>query len=526
MRSPGGAAALFQQRCQEACWERAGEVLDRHYSSSVDHDEFVEAFGAAVEAGQASLLIGAGLSVAAGYPRWSELLEPAAQKFGVPPDDDLPQRAQYIENEQGREALLSHVAQEIGGVIPKPQGNHRLLAQLAIPVMWTTNYDQLLETEDRGLEVIEQDHDLLNRSAGKRRLIKMHGSIPAGATEPVGEPDQLVLSTNDYDRYEKTHPRLWRLLQAQFLTSSFCFLGFSMSDPNFDAVFRISRLETPDRMMQHYAVMMRPDHDNGRFDLKAGDLKRSGIEVVEIGDFDQVTLLLKRLAVRTRPARIFASGSFRDPEDEAWKGSGAYPMAEPDQELRKFAQRLGNQLGEAAERLGNEHGESGIRGVVAAGEVGAEVGNAFLGAFEEYESGRLTLIRRTQAAKLSDPLPERRGELVFEGEKPDEVRKAARARSRAVVILGGGRGTDDEAEEAVEEGMSVIPIAHTGRTAQKVWEAMREDLSAIRIGLRPVDPQDFESLASTDPDEAIGAAVRLILQSLSLSQPDGPSAKT
>ena len=77
----------------------------------MDHDEFVEAFGGAIEAGQASLLIGAGLSEDAGYPSWAELLEPVAQRFSVPAIDDLPQRAQYIENQEGgKDALRSHIA--------------------------------------------------------------------------------------------------------------------------------------------------------------------------------------------------------------------------------------------------------------------------------------------------------------------------------------------------------------------------------------------------------------------------------
>lgn len=278
----------------------------------VDHDDFVQAFGEAIEAGQASLLIGAGLSEDAGYPSWAELLDPVAQDFDVPAMSDLPQRAQYIENQEGgRDALRSHVARAVGGVMPRPQKSHSLLARLGISDIWTTNYDTLLETEDSELEVIEQDDDLAGRATGMRHLNKMHGSIPAGADEPVGGHGKLVLSRDDYDRYEMTHPRLWRLLQAQFLTSSFCFLGFSMTDPNFDAVFRITRLATPDRLMQHYAVMKRPEDDDGLFDLRACDLKRVGIKLVEIEDFGDVTLLLDRLVARTRPAQLFVSGSFR-----------------------------------------------------------------------------------------------------------------------------------------------------------------------------------------------------------------------
>lgn len=478
----------------------------------MDRDEFVQAFGGAIEAGQASLLIGAGLSSDARYPGWKELLDPVAQKLDVPAVADLPQWAQYIENRDGgREALISHVVQQIGGVPPEPQENHRLLARLGIPVMWTTNYDTLLETEDRGLEVIESDDGLAERSAGTRRLIKMHGSIHTGTSQPAGGPDQLVLSRNDYDRYELTHPRTWRLLQAQFLTSSFCFLGFSMTDPNFDAVFRIARLATADRMMQHYAVMKPPPGNDRRlFDLKSDDLERSGISLVKIDDYGDITDILNRLVVRTRPAQIFVAGSFRSPEDEESTGSEDYPVAPPTEFLTEFAKRLGRALGQA-----------GIPGVVAAGDVGASVGYAFLGALDEYDSSRFVLIRRTRPGELHVTLPVRRGHVKFTGEDPSEVRRAAFDITRTVVVLGGGPGTEREAVEAAASGMSVIPIAATGTTARELWEETRADLTSYRIGLQPVNPQDFESLAADDPDEAIRASVRLILQSLSQPQREG-----
>lgn len=476
----------------------------------MDHDDFLEAFGGAIESGQASLLIGAGLSEDCGYPSWAELLEPVAQDFGVPAIDDLPQRAQYIENQEGgRDALRFHVAQEIGNVNPEPQRNHKLIARLGIPDTWTTNYDSLLETADPGLEVIAQDDDLVERSAGTRRLNKMHGSIPKDAHEAVGGPSQLVLSRDDYDQYELTHPRLWRLLQAQFLTSSFCFLGFSMTDPNFEAVFRIARLATPDRMMPHYAVMKRPGDDDGLFDLRARDLERVGIALVEIAEFGDITFLLDRLVVRTKPAQLFVSGSFRSPEDEVSTGREDYPVAAPTQVLTDCAERLGRAL-EAA----------GIPGVVAAGDVGALVGYTFLNALEEYDSSRFVFIRRTRSGELLDPPPKRLGQVHFVGEDPREVRGKAFERVRAIVVLGGGPGTQEEAGRAEANGMSVIPVATTGGAARILWEAKKKELANSRIGLHPVDPQDFESLAADDPDEAIGASVRLILQGLSLPQPD------
>jgi hypothetical protein len=466
----------------------------------MDQDHFIEEFGAAIDARQASTLIGAGLSSGTGYPGWSELVADVAKEFDVPLGVDLPLVAQYVENyPDGAAALLEHLVHEIGTVDPVPTENHYLLAQLPIRDNWTTNYDPLIETADNDLEVISQDSDLVERGGGVRRLYKMHGSIPSGATEPVGGREQVVISRDDYERYDQTHPRLWRLLQSQFLTTSFLFLGFSLTDPNFDAVFRLVRLAISDRVMPHYAVMKRPapDKDDGTFDLRAIDFARVGVTVVEIADYDEITNLLRRLVARTMPAQLFASGSHRRASDTT-DSDGAYPTADPDPKLTDIAERLGNQLG-----------NHDIPSIVAAGDVGASVGYGFLDTLDEYSHERFTLVRRTKDQAL-DPPNLRRGQIQFTGQDTTDMRSAVFSQVRAVVVLGGTSGTLDEVERAREAGMSVIPLARSGGAAKTVYDEMHADLNVHRIGQRPIDPELFELLDSPDTNAAIEAAVELI----------------
>lgn len=471
----------------------------------MDREAFIEGYCDAIEAGQASALIGAGLSLGAGYPTWDELLEPIAAEFGIPEAADLPLRAQYIENQpEGRLRLGKHVAKTIAAVDPKPLENHILLAQLGIGDSWTTNFDSLVETADADLTVIAHDEDLVERAGRQRRLCKMHGSIPRGATEPEGGRDQLVLSRSDYERYEWTHPRLWRLLQAQFLTSSFLFLGFSMTDPNFEAVFKIARLVTADKPMTHYAVMKRPDGDDGMFDLRAADLSRAGIRLVEIADYSEITTILRKLVVRTRPAGLFVSGSARDPGDTESTGSDTYPTAESNEQLNRFAEALGNRLA-----------DEDVPSIVAAGDIGARVGYSFLARLENYDSSRFLLVRR-RSDKDVDPPSRRQGQIWFSGDEPSTMRSAAFEHVRAVVLLGGSSGTESEAETALALGMTVVPVAHTGGTARKVWQSMSDDLHRHGVGQREIDPQQFADLGSPDFDTAVRAATGLIRDGLFL----------
>lgn len=474
----------------------------------MDLADFIEQFGLAVEAGQASLLIGAGLSTGAGYPSWQDLLEPIANQFEVPAMSDLPLRAEYIENQSGgRERLSQHLATAIGAVDPAALENHFLLAQLGIRDSWTTNYDPLIETADPDLNVIQQDKDLVDRPALKRRLNKMHGSIPHGAIEPVGGRGQLVLSRSDYERYAETHPRLWRLLQAQFLTSSFLFLGFSMTDQNFEAVFGIARLATRDKLMPHYALMKRPD-DDSEFDFMAEDLRKAGIEVIEISSYADITTVLQRLVARTRPAGVFVSGSARSPSDIDSAGAETYLTSPSSEDLERFAAELGSILAGEAVPL-----------IVAGGDIGARVGYSFIAELEPYDAGRFVLLRRRSSDEVTPP-SRRQGQIHFVGDIPDLLRAEALERVRAVVVLGGGPGTEEEAHRALEMRMTVVPIAHTGGAARKIWGSMSQNLADHHCGQQPVDPQLFAELGSDNKDVAMQAAVRLIRTGLFLPSND------
>ena len=469
---------------------------------------FVDQYGVAIEASQASLLVGAGLSMGVGYPSWAALLEPVATEMGVPTGiTDLPLLAQYIENkENGRESLGQHLATKIGGVEPIPLEHHRLLAYLNVRDTWTTNYDPLIETADDSLTVIETDGDLVTRGDYKRRLYKMHGSIPHGSAAPVGGRDQLVLSREDYDQYDRTHPRLWRLLQAQFLTSSFLFLGFSMTDPNFEAVFKIARLTTSERLMPHYAIMKRSDDDGGLFDHQASNLKRSGVELVEISDYSEITSVLQKLVARTRPSGLFISGSSRTPADPTPPGTDAYPTADTNNTLDQFAIELGK-------RLAHEE----VQSIVAAGHIGAQVGYSFLASLGEYDAKRFLLLRR-QSNKEVEPPARRQGRIRFDGEQPNLLREIALERVRAVLIIGGGQGTTEEAQQAFELGMTVIPVSHTGGAAHTIWEEMSDNLDSHTVGQRRIDPEQFQKLGSPDRNVAIQAAIDLVRLGLFLPQ--------
>lgn len=128
----------------------------------IDAYELVDRFGEACEVGTAGLLVGAGLSKTAHLPDWNELLEFPRGRIGIPAAvRDLPLVAEYYEQDPhgGRPSLKAHLLRSTcpPGAVPGP--GHRLLAELPVREVWTTNYDPLIELAMPGCQVVATDDD-------------------------------------------------------------------------------------------------------------------------------------------------------------------------------------------------------------------------------------------------------------------------------------------------------------------------------------------------------------------------------
>jgi len=474
--------------------------------------EVVDRFGRHVDASSATVFVGAGLSMAAGYPGWTELVEPMRAELGVAPLQDLPQLAQYFADTApgGREHLEGRVRSALEAIAnPPPTPSHLLLSQLPVTEIWTTNYDSLIERAVTDAQVFVEDAELASVAVepGKRRLYKMHGSL-----DP---PSALVLTRDDYERYPVTHPRFWALLQAQFLTRSFLFVGFSFTDPNMEVVFRLVRLLTADVQREHFAVLKRPastgdaakdEETQALFKLRVADLDRVGIKVAVIDAHSEIEALLRRLVARCRPTQVMVCGSPAGSVPRSTVGI-SYPTAPVPDEIANLAVAIGVRLADSAVRL------------VAAGEVGALVGYEMLRQLKHrdlYDPKRFTLVRRTRDEALESPNL-RLGEIMFTGAEPTDLRSSALRQVRALLVLGGGDGTKAEVERAEGEGLGIVPVGRSGGTAEVVWHRMSSELDRYLLGGRPISATDFGLLMSDDLNAAAAAAVRLLSQALFLS---------
>ncbi len=205
-----------------------------------------------MSAGNAVLFCGAGTSQGR-YPTWKQLLQELAAEAGLPTAGvdslDLPQW--YVEA-RGRAALEAHLVR-LFGAPAAPTALQRILARFPWDVIFTTNYDRLLEralaAQGREVDIIVEDTQVGRVAEHSRTtLVKMHGC--------VSRPHSLVVTREDYDAYDRRHPAIITYLQSLLATRTFLFVGFSLRDPNFRNIYRIVQQVLGSFRRYAYAILL------------------------------------------------------------------------------------------------------------------------------------------------------------------------------------------------------------------------------------------------------------------------------
>lgn len=461
----------------------------------ISRRELIEAFGGACDLGSAGIFVGAGLSVGAGLPGWESLLEEPRAASDIPLlRHDLPLMAEYIllEATYSRQRLEQHILDSTLAEGVEVTDTHRSLARLGVDQVWTTNYDPLIERADRAALVISSDDDVRLIGSTRKTIIKMHGSInPFGATPVWDEPP--VITRSDFEAYEDDHPRLWALLRAAYLSKTVLFLGFSFADPNVEILQRLARRYGTTEGDRHLTVMKRPDASNAddvrRHTLKVQDLEKSGVRVYEVESHDELPGLLTELVRRTRPARLFISGS------------------ETDENYERSCQEMARALTDRVDwELCSLAGPSGWITTREVARIRRAEGS--------YDASRLVFHSRRKEGPPPVEMDQRIGTSIFDDLEREPLVQGLLDESRALLVLGGGNRTKEEIEWAVGLGLGVVPLAASGGSAREYWEGLRG--SPPDLGGRATEPEIWERLGA-DLDVAARAAASLLAQAMYVS---------
>lgn len=108
---------------------------------------FINDYVSKLRQGTATIFFGAGMSKAAGFVDWKELLKDLAEELGlkISEENDLISLAQFHKNKNNNRNKINekNVNEFTDNGIETE--NHRIIARLPFNTIWTTNYDDLIE---------------------------------------------------------------------------------------------------------------------------------------------------------------------------------------------------------------------------------------------------------------------------------------------------------------------------------------------------------------------------------------------
>jgi len=428
-----------------------------------DIESFVNIYAKAIQGRDAAIFAGAGLSVAAGYVNWKELLMPIAEDLGIDleVENDLVAVAQYHCNQNGgnrhklSELLIDRFASEL-----RPTENHLILARLPIEVYWTTNYDRLIEDSLRSAGKtpdVKYTNPHLSTTYARRDAVvyKMHGD--------VGHPHEAVLIKDDYENYFKDRSPFVTALAGDLVSKTFLFLGISFTDPNLDYILSRVRISFDKHQRQHFCISKRRAKQSGesesafqqakiKQELAIEDLKRFNIKTILVDEYAQITEILSRVERIHKQRNIFISGSAV--EYGTWT----------KEDTHEFLANLGQTMIRENFRI--------VTGF------GLGVGDAIItGAMEEIYKGRTTRIDDSLTIR---PFPRAHPDPVTTKNLWEECRQGLISKSGICLIVFGNKyvgsemrladGVRKEFIIAMEHGAKVVPVGATGYMAAEIWK--------------------------------------------------------
>jgi hypothetical protein len=220
----------------------------------------------AVRSRKCILFVGSGLSCAAGYPSWGEMVLrlvdearqiPGAKVQGL--EELIEKKDWFTLAEFARTTLtpfdFGEVLTEMLGDTGQPSRAHELIARTDFRGIITTNYDRLLETHitrvRNSMPTTFTTEGINAMAVALFRptffIYKMHGDMNEGGS--------IVLTASDYDRMILFSPHTRSFLHGAMLNYTLLFVGYSLSDPDFQLVLRELSLMFENRVPKHYALI-------------------------------------------------------------------------------------------------------------------------------------------------------------------------------------------------------------------------------------------------------------------------------
>lgn len=470
----------------------------------VSVEDFICDYVNAIRDGNAAVFAGAGLSRASGFVTWKELLRPMAKRIGLNIDgeSDLTLVAQFIRNNNGNRGNINDQLIKAFTKETNFNENVEILTRLPISVYWTTNYDHLiedgLEKANRKTSIMRSASQLSSSNLGIDAVVyKMHGDVDF--------PAEAVLTKDDYDQYEKTHPLFRNLLMGDLLSKNFLFIGFSFDDPNFNFVLSELRLLLGENVKNHYCLMKKiqieecsSDEDfnykKKREEYREKYLSNYGIQTVWVEDFNKIKDILAEVERYVLRNNVFISGSI-----------GGYDKEWSESRVNELAYKLSNSLVKEDFRVTSGYG-LGIGSAVITGALD----EIYKSKFKHFEKN---LCLRPFPQGISDPTVRKSKWKKYREDMIGDVgisifmfgnKKSTNSLGETEIVE--ADGCIDEYEIAKAYNNIIIPIGSTGYVARKIINEVRANIDDYPYLRECIDILDTE----TDIEKIVETVIKVV----------------
>jgi hypothetical protein len=437
-----------------------------------EFEPFIKDFARGLQDNNVAIFAGAGMSKEAGFVNWKELLNDIANDLhlDIEKEYDLISLAQFHVTENNNRHKINQKILDEFVERSNPTENHQILSRLPITTFWTTNYDTLIEqslesNQKRVAKKFKETH--LSNSIYKKDCVvyKMHGD--------VSEPDDAVITKEDYEKYDSTRGLFTLALNGDLITKTFLFIGFSFSDPNINYILsRLNSRVNKNASRLHYCFLKKPkigennisnqvelEYANTKQLLIVNDLKRYNIKSLLIDEYQEITEVLKEIEKRYKKQTVFISGS-----------SGGEYGCFSKEEAQGFIHNLSKQIV--------------LEGYTIVNGFGLGVGSAVInGALEAID---LKPQQCSEEQLIMKPFPQ----FATNGKTIPELWDAYRKRiiplaGIAIFIYGNKKdsnastisadGIEKEFNIAIDNGLIPIPIAKTGYMSKTIYDKIISD---------------------------------------------------
>lgn len=190
----------------------------------------------AIDTNKLVVFAGAGISVDAGIPNWSTLIDEMKSEIAIPPNEaDYLRIAQMYYNERQQKEYIDKVRTVLKHKKVKYNEIHEWVFKLNPEHILTTNYDDLLEQvikkESLPFSVVSKDKEF-PYALNTNLLVKVHGDL---------NDADIVLKEDDYLDYSLNHPLIEAFLKSVFASKVVLFVGYGFSDMNLKMIVQTVR---------------------------------------------------------------------------------------------------------------------------------------------------------------------------------------------------------------------------------------------------------------------------------------------